>query len=100
MNIQEGDRFINTKTGTIIWVEEIRKVAQTYFVDHQNPDGYPHYTTYVYVRNLQDGNKTKTLEIEWFKTILEMGKNYIIPYKGEPIKPIKFLKEYKYVSND
>ena len=95
MEIKEGDRFLNTKTGTVIWVEEIMEIGFTVFIDHTNPDGHQYYNTHVKLKNLTDGSKTKTLELSWFKEILKIGIDYIIPYKAEKIKPIKFLKQHK-----
>ena len=96
MNV--GDRFLNIMTGTIIEITNKREEYVLYHRewhewDRRYLDQYVHYT-YVTVTNINDNKKVKDLPIEQLEEYIRIANGRIVPYHGEPIKPIQYLKQH------
>lgn len=99
MEIKEGDRFLNLKTGTIIKIDYILNRPEVYFIG--NDEAGEEFLTKIKdewickVSNLTDPTKSKEIPLNSLRDILIGNSNFIQAYKEEPIKPINFLKQYK-----
>ena len=97
MNV--GDRFLNIMTGTIIQITDRSDRDVVLECWYDSDGGYHENRTvrdYVIVTNINDNKKVKDLPIVQLEEYIRIANGRIVPYHGEPIKPIQYIKQHRW----